>query len=200
MENEIFRDRERANEAAYFRQQDAKLLDSLRQRAPLDEIAKALGEKLQVDNPELLERVRQLGLKPETASALFVAPLVQVAWVDGSVSDKEADTVLRLAQGRGVEADSPGFGQLIAWLQVRPADELFDTAVEVLHYSFSVLTPAEKEDRIKRIVEACQEVAAASGGGLSKLLGLGSGVSEIEASMLDTLTATLRSDRGDAAG
>ena len=192
MENEIFKDRERANEAAYFRQQDARLLDSLRARAPLDEIAKALGELLKIDNPELLERVRELGLKPETAPALFVAPLVQVAWVDGSVTDKEADTVLRLAQTRGVEADSPAFAQLISWLQVRPSDELFDTAVEILHYSFDVLTPAEKEDRIKRVVEACHEVAEASGGGLAKILGLDSGVSGVEAEMLDAITATLR--------
>lgn len=192
MENEIFKDRERANEAAYFRQQDARLLETLRQRAPLDEIAKALGEKLQVDNPELLERVRQLGLKPETAPALLLAPLVQVAWAEGSVTSKEADTVLRLIQQRGIEADTPPFGQIIKWLESRPSDELFDTAVEVIKYGFSVLPDAEKEDRIKKIVEACNEVAEASGGGLVKVLGLGSGVSGVEAETLDTLTATLR--------
>src|SRR5512139_2924659 len=103
MENEIFKDRERANEAAYFRHEEARLLESLRKRAPLEEIAKALGEKLQVDNPELLERVRLLGLKPETAPALMLAPLVQVAWAEGSVTSKEADTVLRLIQQRGIE-------------------------------------------------------------------------------------------------
>ena len=193
MENEIFKDRERANEAAYFRQEEARLLESLRKRAPLDEIAKALGEKLEVDNPELLERVRLLGLKPETAPALLLAPLVQVAWAEGSVTNKEADTVLRLIQHRGIEADTPPYGQIIKWLETRPSDELFDTAVEVLKYGFSVLPDAEKNDRIKRIVEACNEVAEASGGGLVKVLGLGSGVSGVEAETLDTITATLRS-------
>ena len=195
MENEIFKDRERANEAAYFRQQDARLLESLRQRAPLDEIAKALGEKLHVDNPELLERVRESGLKPEAAPALFLAPLVQVAWVDGSIDDKEGEAVIRLIQDRGIEAGSPAFAQIVQWLQERPTDALFDTAVEVIHYGFGVLTPEEKENRIRQIVEACHEVAEASGGGLAKILGLGSGVSDLEASMLDDLTATLRADR-----
>lgn len=192
MENEIFKDRERANEAAYFRQEEARLLESLRKRAPLDEIAKALGEKLQVDNPELLERVRLLGLKPETAPALLLAPLVQVAWAEGSVTNKEAETVLRLIQHRGIEADTPPYGQIIKWLENRPSDELFDTAVEVLKYGFSVLPDAEKNERIKKIVEACNEVAEASGGGLVKVLGLGSGVSGIEAETLDTIAATLR--------
>jgi hypothetical protein len=36
-------------------------------------------------------------------------------------------------------------------------------------------------------------VATASGGGLAKVLGLGSGVSSAEASILDTITSTLRS-------
>lgn len=192
MENEIFKDRERANEAAYFRQQDARLLESLRQRAPLDEIAKALGEKLQVDNPELLERVRQLGLKPDAAPALFLAPLVQVAWAEGNITRDEQDAVLRLALDRGVEMNSPAYAQLLDWLGARPSDAVFDTAVEVLKYGFAVLPDDEREARIKRIVEACQEVAEASGGGLARLLGLGSSVSDIEASMLDTITGTLR--------
>ena len=193
MTNELFKDRERAAEANYFRQQDERLLDSLRKRAPLDEIARAIGEKLQVDNNELLERVRTLGLKPESAPALFLAPLVQVAWAEGKISRDEQDAVLRLALDRGVEMNSPPYQQILEWLAVRPSDEVFDTAVEILKYGFSVLPEDEREDRIKRIVEACHEVAAASGGGLAKLLGLGSSVSGVEASMLDSITATLRS-------
>ena len=192
MENEIFKDRERANEAAYFREQDAKLLQSLRQRAPLDEIAKALGEKLQVDNPDLLERVRKLGLKPESAPALFLAPLVQVAWAEGTITRDEQDAVLRLALARGVEMNSPAYVQILEWLAVRPSDAVFDTAVEVLKYGFAVLPEDEREARIRRIVEACQEVAEASGGGLARLLGLGSSVSSVEVSMLDSITSTLR--------
>lgn len=193
MTNEMFKDRERANEAAYFRDQDAKLLESLRRKAPLKEIASAIGEKLEVDNPELLERVRKTGLKAENATALFLAPLVQVAWSDGSVTRAEHDAVLRLATGRGVEPGTPAYEKLEEWLQARPSDATFDVAVEVLKYGFDVLPPAEKEERIIRVVEACDEVAHASGSGLSGLLGLGSKVSAAEASMLDDLTRTLRS-------
>ena len=192
MTNELFKDRGQANEAAYFRQQDAKLIETLRERAPLDQIAAALGEKLQVENPDLLERVRQLGLTVDTAPALFLSPLVQVAWVDGSVSDKEYEAVLRLAQQRGIELDSAVAGQLVAWLQDRPSDAVFDVGIEVLKYGFAVLPEGEREDRIKKVVEACHEVASASGGGLAKVLGLGSSVSAIEASMLDAINSTLR--------
>jgi len=98
----LFGDREKAMEANYFRQQDERLLERLRQNAKLEEIAGALAEKLQIDNPQLLERVKALGITVDTAPALFLAPLVQVAWSDGSVSRKEHETVLRLAQQREI--------------------------------------------------------------------------------------------------
>jgi len=192
MTNEIFRDRERAQEANYFRQQDEKLLESLRKRAPLDEIARALGEKLQIENPELLERVRKLGLNPEAAPALFVAPLVQVAWAENKITRDEQDAVLRLSLGRGIDKDSPVYAQILEWLADRPSDELFDTALDLLKYGFAVLPENEREDRIKRIVEACHEIAEASGGGLGRLLGLGSAVSSDESSILDSINGTLR--------
>ena len=126
------------------------------------------------------------------ASALFLAPLLQVAWADGSVSKDERDTVLRLARQREVEPESPAYAQIVEWLKVRPSDELFDTAVEVLKAGFSVLPPAEQEERLQRVVEACNEVAMASGGGLAQLLRLGNSVSSMESSMLDKIAKTLR--------
>ena len=192
MEKDNFKERERSIEETYFRQQDAKLLEKLRQEAKLEDIATALAEKLQMDNPDLLRRVRELGVTVDTAPAFFAAPLVQVAWAEGSVTKQEHDAVLRLARARGIEENSPASAQLIEWLRVRPPDAVFDTAVEVIKSGFAVLPPEEKEERIKRIVQACQEVAMASGGGLAKLLGRGS-VSSDEASVLDTLTTTLRS-------
>jgi hypothetical protein len=195
MDKDIFKERGRGEEEAYFHQQDAKLIERLHQEAKLEEIASALAEKLHVDNPELLGRVMALGTTVDSAPAFFLAPLVQVAWAEGTVSEPERETVLRLARARGVESPSPAYTQLCAWLRERPGDALFDTAVEVIKYGFAVLPPAEQEERIKRVVQACHEVATASGGGLAKVLGLGSGVSSAEASLLDTITSRLRSHR-----
>ena len=192
MDERIFGDREKAMEETYFRQEDAKLLEKLRQNAKLDEIAAALRDQLHVQNPDLLLRVRNLGITADNASALFLAPLLQVAWADGSVSKDERDTVLRLARQREVEPESPAYAQIVEWLKVRPSDELFDTAVEVLKAGFSVLPPAEQEERLQRVVEACNEVAMASGGGLAQLLRLGNSVSSMESSMLDKIAKTLR--------
>jgi len=192
MQDRIFGDREKAMEEAYFRQENEKLLEKLRENASLEEIAQALGEALQVHNPELLQRVRDLGITVETAPAFFLAPLVQVAWADQNVSKDEHDTVLRLARERNVRTESPAYEQLSHWLKTRPSDDLFDTAVEVLKAGFAVLPADEREERLNRIVDACNEVAMAPGGGLAQLLRLGNSVSSRETSMLDRITKTLR--------
>jgi uncharacterized tellurite resistance protein B-like protein len=194
MEKDIFQERARGEEAAYFRNQDAQLIEKLRESARLEEIARALAEKLQVDNPELLRRVMDLGVTLDTAPAFLLAPLVQVAWAEGEVTEREYQTVLRLAEARGVEESSPAHAQLLAWLRERPQNALFDTATEAITVGLTVLPSGEREERIKRIVQACHEVAEASGG-LGRLLGLGRAVSGEEASLLDTITTTLRGDR-----
>jgi len=191
MDKEIFKGRGRSLEEEYVRRQEAKLLEKLRERGKLEEIAAALAAMLQVDNPELLHRIIALGVTLETGAAFVMAPLVQVAWAEGAVTDRERETVLRLGGERGIEKESPAHAQLLEWLRVRPSDELFDTAVEAIKAGLSVLTPEERADRVKRIVEACRQVAGASGG-LSRLLGLGTGVSGEEESILDTIAATLR--------
>ena len=192
MQDRIFGDREKAMEEAYFRNQDAKLVERLRQESKLDDIAKALADKLEVDNPELLVRARELGVTAETAPAFFLAPLVQVAWAEGSVSTRERETVLELARVRGVDEGSAAYAQLGKWLDTRPSDDLFDAAVEVIKYGFSVLPPAEREERIKRVTDACQKVAEASGSEIARLIGLGDGVSRSEASLLDAINSKLR--------
>ena len=197
MQDRIFGDRERAMEDSYFRQEDAKLLKKLQDKAQLDEIGLALGEKLQVDNPDLLMRVKEAGVSLDTAPALFLAPLVQVAWAGGSVTKPEHHAVLRLARGRGIDPASPAYAQLEEWLKHRPDDSLFDTAVEVIKYGFSVLPPDEREQRIMTVVDACHEVAEASGSTLGFVLGLKNvmgikNVDESEASMLDLIATRLR--------
>src|SRR5512144_460515 len=122
---DLLAERERGMEADYFHKQDAKLIQKIRERAKLQEVALALAEKLQIDDPALLQRVVGLGLNRETGAAMLVVPLVQVAWADGEVTDREREVLLEIAAERGVVAGTPPHAQLVAWLRERPAVELF---------------------------------------------------------------------------
>ncbi|MDH5255923.1 MAG: hypothetical protein OEW72_08430, partial [Gammaproteobacteria bacterium] len=130
MPDEIFKDRERGFEAEWANKQNAELIEKLRQREKLEAIAAVLAKKLQTEDPGLLQRVVDLGITMETSPAFLLAPLVQVAWAEGKVTEEEREKVLALATERGVGADSPAHAQLVAWLRKRPSDELFDVAVD----------------------------------------------------------------------
>jgi hypothetical protein len=171
MAKDIFRERERGEEQAYFRQEDAKLIAKLRQKAQLSEIAHALAEKLHVDEPALLERIQKLGVTLDTGSAFILAPLIEVAWVDGVVSHAERETILHIANQRGVAPGSADYRQLLDWLAHRPSDEVFQTALEAIRIGLSVLPPDESEKRIANMIKACEDVAQAAGG-LAQLLRL----------------------------
>src|SRR5262245_26616583 len=163
MTKDLFRDHERGEEQVYFRQQDARLIAKLRQKAQLSEIAHALAEKLHADEPALLERIQKLGVTLDTGSAFILAPLDDVAWVDGDVSHAKRDTILHIAKQRGVAPGSADYHQLLDWLAHRPSDELFLTALEAIRIGLSVLPPDESEQRIATMIKACEDVAQAAG-------------------------------------
>ena len=191
MPKDSFRDKQRSDEAAYFQKRDAELIGKLRENARLQEIAAVLAQRLEVEDPALLRRAMALGIDLDTAPAFLLAPLVQVAWSDGDVSDRERDTVLRLARERGVEGGSPAEAMLLGWLENRPPDAVFGTALEVLKAGLAMLPAERREERIDQIRQRCREVSEASGG-IAKALGLGSGTSGEERSVIDVITAALR--------
>ena len=190
MARDIFRDRERAEEAVYFSQRDARLIEKLRERARLGEIAHALAEKLRVDDPALLERVIKLGVTLETGAAFILAPLVEIAWADGQVDEAERHAIVRLAQDRGVTPGSADMSQVLQWLAVRPPDALFQAALEAIKLGLSVLPHDEAEERIEKMLDGCRQVAQSSGG-LAKLLHLHDGVSAQERSVLNEIRARM---------
>lgn len=191
-DHDIFKDRERGLEAEYVMKHEAELLEKLRAQAKLDEIAAAMAANLKVSDPALLHRIVELGVTLETGAAFLLAPLVQVAWAGGEVTEAERDAVLGAAVSRGVERDSPAYAQLVAWLRERPSDALFDTALQAIKAGIAVLPPDEHAERVKRIAQGCHMVAAASGGGIRRILGLDDGVSHEEEALLEAITATLR--------
>jgi len=66
----------------------------------------------------------------------------------------------------------------------------------VMKAGLALLTPEERDERTRGIVEVCSRVAEASGGGLAKLLGMGSGVSGEEMAVLEVITTKLRAGSG----
>ncbi|MEO8054844.1 MAG: hypothetical protein ABI768_06815 [Acidobacteriota bacterium] len=192
MTDNILHERGRAIEAQWARLRDEELIKKLRERAKLEEVSSALARKLRVDDPALRQRLIDLGVTHDTGPALFLAPLVQIAWADGDVTERERETILGMAAARGAGPGSPVHTQVVEWLKKQPATALYDSAVEVIKVGISVLPPEEREQRVDAYADSFRRVAEASGGGLGRVLGLASAISPEEEALIARITATLR--------
>lgn len=148
------------SDAEYCFQLDLELIDSMRRRAAAQERRQHLAEASQIHEPAVLEALEDLGYDHTTVMLLFVVPLVQVAWADGSVSEAERDHIIAMAGLRGVKANTPAYERLIAWLDRRPLDEFFEGSLHAIEAVLSSLPPIERRTCRESLLLCCRDVAA----------------------------------------
>ena len=103
---EILKDRGRSLEDEFFRREDARLKEKLRETAQREGAREDLARASGIKNPAIVERLLALGVRPETVTALSLVPLVEVAWADGSLDDNERRVILERAGTSGLAPGS----------------------------------------------------------------------------------------------
>jgi hypothetical protein len=188
--DELFGDRRRAKEDEYFYRQEQELMEKLRQRNQEEATRQRMAERSGVADEEILRDLQALGYTPETVMLLHLVPLLQMAWAEGSVSDRERDLILEAARSRGIDKDSAADRQLGAWLDNRPSEELFDKTLRaigaILQSQPSAAHDASEQDLVTRLTA----IASASGG----ILGFGK-VSPQEQEVLARITREMERAR-----
>ena len=174
-------------EREYFHRLDVELIDQMRKRAALREERQRLAEVSHVNDEAILNALAEVGFNHGNATLLHLVPLIQVAWIDGSVSSAERDRIVRVARARGIEEGGAADQQLSTWLDQRPSEEVFRTAIRALRSVLRALPPSPNEASASSLLESCADVAVASGG----LFGLTSPVSPAEQKLLKDLARQL---------
>ena len=146
----------------------------------------ALGEASGIGDPEILGRLAGLGIRAGTLAALTMIPIVEVAWADGKMDERERDAILRGAESTGIEAASPSHRMLAIWTEEQPAPALYHAWREFIHALASELSPQERGRLRDKLVGQARAVAEAAGG----FLGIGT-VSKEESAVLEALGRTL---------
>jgi hypothetical protein len=179
----VLGDRRKALEEQFFTQQNEKLRQQLRKsqekQASRDALARVAGDA----HPEVLDKLVELGISPETWAAIEIVPLIEVAWADAQLDAKERSAVLAAAEANGITAGSPGHELLEDWLTHRPDGRLLATWGEYIVGLCASLDPAERDALRDEILGRARTVAEAAGG----FLGLGSKISREEEVVLQQL-------------
>jgi len=190
-ESDALGSRRRALEEEYFRKREQELIEKMRRRAAADAERRRMGEQSGVADEEILQDLQTLGYTADTVKLLHLVPLVQMAWAEGSVSDRERNLILEAARARGIEADSPAGRQLGEWLAQRPSDELFDKTLRAISAILESRSPEEREAGQRDLLSYCTAIASASGG----ILGFGA-VTDDERKVLARISEELERAHG----
>lgn len=167
-------------ESEFFHREDQKLIERMRELAAKQSAREALVQAAGFDDPALIDKLTELGVRPELVAALSIVPIVEVAWADGQLDAKERAAVLDHARKSGIASGTPAHALLESWLQRKPEAGLSTAWTHLVEGLAKRLGPAEFARMREHVLEQARAVARASGG----VLGLGSKVSKGEAAVL----------------
>ncbi len=170
-------------EDSFFLQEDRLLIERLKALRKMEETREALAQASGIRDAQVLQRLVELGVRPESVAPLALVPVVEVAWADGKVDARERQAVLQAAEARGIRAGAIEHELLESWLARRPRPQLLEAWQHYVAGLLPELTPAQREGLRDELLGRARAVAEASGG----FLGLGNKVSPQEAAVLDRM-------------
>jgi hypothetical protein len=179
---QILGDKVRTLEDEFFRKEDQRFIQLRRDLQEKAVSREALAKVSGIKNEAILDKLLQLGIRAEVLAALALVPLVEVAWADGSLDDRERREILARAEKSGVAPGSPGLALLQSWLERKPEPKLLTAWIQMVAGLSEHMTPEQVQALRAGLVERARAIASASGG----LLGVGK-VSAAEADMIQQL-------------
>jgi uncharacterized tellurite resistance protein B-like protein len=187
MVKDAFEARRKSFEEEYFRKKDAQLVDKLKgvfhRKLDKETIRQTTG----IMDERVLTNLVTLSLSGELMAAFKLYPLIEMAWADGVVDQREARAVLAAAEQTGIAPASAPYAMLENALKNRPRE-----AARQAWYLFAaelrrVLNPQELAVFRTDLLNYAHRVAEASGG----LLNMAFTISANEKRVLEAIERAL---------
>ena len=189
MSREFLPERERALENEFFYRVDEKLREQLREKLRAERTRAQLAAETGICDEAVLNDLVESGITTETLMALALVPLVQVAWADRVMDNREKDAILKAAASKGHEPQSPSYQLLEQWLSERPSENLMRCWKEYVKALCRTMTPEKVQALRDELLAHARDVAESAGG----ILSIGA-ISQEEQAVLDELTAAFAAD------
>ncbi len=193
MKPEALEERRRALEESFFKDHNARLRDAIRAKAATGRKRTALSQSSGLTDPILLNLLLELEIDSETLAALTLIPLVEIAWADGSVADREQKAILEAAASIGIDPESESHLLLRNWLKEPPTPRLLEAWEAYVAALSETLTAEARETLRDDVIGRATGVARAAGG----FLGLGRKISASELKVIDRLEQAFFSEGGE---
>lgn len=180
-------ERGRALENQFYEKDNAQKLAAMKEKLAAQQTREDLRKASGMTDDAVLDKLVALGLRTNTIAALSLVPLIEVAWADGTIQEKERNAILQGAHGKGLEQGSDGYELLQSWLQRRPEPGLIEAWEAYIKALTAQLNDEQNRLLKNQIVGFAKMVAAAAGG----FLGIGR-VSKQEEQILERIEAAFQ--------
>jgi len=171
-------------EDRFFHAKEKSLLEARRKLEHLKETKENLAKVSGIKNDAVLAKLVELNIRPEILATLFAIPLIEVAWADGEMHEKEREKLFQYAEKAGMKNRNVDLKVISAWLNERPDPGLMEAWTHYIQSLCSQLTEAERLTLKEEVMTDARDIAHAAGG----FLGFGK-LSQEEQAVLSKLEA-----------
>ncbi len=160
----VYQELGRSVEDMFFFQKDQRLVEAREELRRLQETKENLSRVSGIRNDEVLEKLIALEMRPETLATLFAVPLIEVAWADGDMDDKERQELFRFAEKAGLRKKNISPSVMATWLKKRPDPALMDAWSQYIQALAGQLSDGERQALKDEVMTDARAVAQAAGG------------------------------------
>ena len=153
-------EKRRLLEEKFFLEENQRQLEKYKQSKTIEDLQARSG----ISNNDLLQALVELDISAHNLSALALAPLVCVAWSDGSVSKAEKTTILSSLDEHGFAENTEAREILASWLDNQAPKDLFTLWQDYMLALETNVAKSHWDTLTRTISNNCLEVAQASGG------------------------------------
>lgn len=180
MSKDAFELRRKGFEEEFFQKREQELVTRLRQTLAVEPSREALKQISGISDEAVIDTLMAMHVNGDTFAAFGLYPLVEVAWADGRVDEREREAFFRAAAEHGLEPGTPGHDALRTFLTETPHSEARKAWFAWAREVSGKLTAHERRKVREGLVMRARAVAEASG----SFLGLTNPVSENEAKVI----------------
>jgi hypothetical protein len=193
-ERDMFTAREHWLEETYFRKREEELIERLHKYQAREIEREHMAESTGINDQATLKELQDDGYTEETIALLPLVPLVEVAWGEGGVADREREMILRIATSHGINPKSKAYAQLTQWLDARPSGHFFEATLHAIRLMFESLPPEQRRASRTNLITYCNQIAGLVSGGI---LGRGK-ISHEEQALIDHIADEIGRGRDEA--
>ena len=187
MKPELTERRRQTLEDLFFHEQDRRIIEQRAKLKQMKQTKASLARVSGIHDDALLEKLIELDIGAETLATLIGVPLIEVAWADGAMDDKERKKLFEYAEKAGLRQKGLDPKVMSVLLKKRPDPALFKAWKHYIQTLCKELGAHERKALKDEVMADARSVAEAAGG----ILGLGK-ISAEEKAMLKTIEEAFR--------